>query len=204
MVSADDFTSFRAAHPSAEDAITACVRPDWLVQLAWELTDHTTAVSIGLGAAQLLSTASDTLWLFKPNPDRLETVAAWTGDDEREVDRSGAFGRAVVLAGFPAVALAYLIVSVVIPGPWTGMRELSLVGSIFVLEVVFTMLVRWSLAAIVRRRAAQLDDRAALDLVLDEIRKNTAANPQLVPIALKSSGNRLRRCLTASATNGDA
>jgi hypothetical protein len=35
-------------------------RPEWLVQLAWEVADHKTAVSIGLGAARLSSTASDT------------------------------------------------------------------------------------------------------------------------------------------------
>jgi len=92
------------------DAIAACECPEWLGQLAWEVADHKTAVSIRLGAAQLSSTASDTLWLFKPNPDRLETVAAWTGDDGGEIERSNAFGRAVALAGFPAVALAYVVV----------------------------------------------------------------------------------------------
>jgi hypothetical protein len=198
----DEFTTFRAAHPSVLDAISACNRPDWLVQLAWEVADHETAVRIGLGAAQLLSTASDTLWLFNPNPNRLETIAAWGGDDDGEIERSSAFGRAVVLAGFPAAALAYILVTMLVPEEWASKYVLSLVGSIFVLEVVFTVVVRWVLAAIVRRRAARLDDRAALGIVLDEVRKGTA-NPQLVPIVLKSTGSRLRRFLNARDGDGN-
>jgi Flp pilus assembly protein TadB len=193
----DDFTTFRAAHPSALDAIAACDRPDWLVQLAWEVADHKNAVRIGLGAAQLSSRASDTLWLFNPNPNRLETVAAWAGDDGDAVERSSAVARALSLAGVPAVALSYGIATVFVPGSWYGIRALWFVVSILVLEMVFTVAVRRSLAAIVRRRAAQLDERAALDIVLDEVRKGTAANPQLVPIVLKSTGSRLRRFLNA-------
>ncbi len=193
----DDFPTFRATHSSLLDALAACDKPEWLVQLAWEMADHKTAVRIGLGAAQLLSTASDTRWLFVPNPDRLETVAAWVGDNGDEIERSSDLARAAVLASFPAIALAAVIVKILVPNTWDGMKALSLVGSIFVLEVMFTVIVRWSLAAIVRRRAAQLDDRAALDIVLDEIRKGTAANPQLVPIVLKSTGGRLRRFLNA-------
>ncbi len=189
----DDYTTFRAAHPSVLDAIAACERPEWLVQLAWEVADHKTAVSIGLGAAKLSSNASDAAWFFNPNPNRLETVAAWTGDDG-EIERSGALGRAIVLGAFPAVALAYGLVGAVVPDAWTAKYVLSLVGAILALEVVLALVVRRSLAAIVRRRAARLDDRAALDIVLDEIRKG---EPRLVPIVLKSTGGRLRRFLNA-------
>jgi hypothetical protein len=196
----DDFTTFRAAHPSALDAIDACDRPEWLVRLAWEVADHKTAVRIGLGAAELSSTASDTLWLFKPNPDRLETVAAWVGDDGDDIAHSGAFSRAVVLAAVPAVALAFVVVTVVVRDAWTIRYVVSLLGAILALEAAFAFLIRRALAAIVRDRAAKLDDRAALDIVLDEIAKGTAAKPQRVPIVLKSTGGRLRRFLTA----GDA
>ena len=193
----DDFTTFRAAHPLPLDAIAACDRPDWLVQLAWEVADPKTAIRIGLGAAELLSTASDTLWLFKPNPNRFETIATWAGDDDCDIRSSSAFARAFVLASFPAVALAYAIVTVCLPGGWTGLRSLSLIFWICVLEVVFTWVVRRSLAAIVQRRAAQLHDLAALGIVLDEVRKGTTANPQFVPIVLRSTGSRLRRFLNA-------
>jgi hypothetical protein len=186
---ADDFATFRAAHPSLLDAIAACDRPEWLVELAWEATDHETAVSIGLGAAQLSSAASDTLALFKPNPDRLETVAAWTGD----ASETDAFARSVVLASVPAVVLGYAVVALIMPGAW-----LAYVGAILALELGFAMVLRRWLAAIVRRRAAQLDDRAALAIVLDEIRKGTAATPQRVPIVLQSTRNRLRRVLAAT------
>lgn len=161
-----------------------------------EVADPETAVSIGLGAAKLSSTASDTLWLFKPNPGRLETVAAWVGDDDNEIDRASAFGRAVVLAGFPAVALAEALVTAFVPEAWAA-KYVLLVGAIFALEVVFTLVVRRTLAAIVRSRAAKLDARAALDVVLDEVRKGNAAAPQLVPFVLKSAGGRLRRFLNA-------
>ncbi len=198
----DDFATFRATHPSALDALAACDRPEWLVQLAWEVADHKTAVRIGLGAAQLLSTASDRQWLFMPNPNRLESVAAWAGDDGDEIARSSGVARAFVLAAVPAVALAYVISAVLAPGGWNGARALWLVVAILVLEMVLTVVVRRSLAAIVHRRAAQLDDRAAMDIVLDEVRKGTAANPQLVPIVLKSTGGRLRRFLTAGDGRG--
>ena len=49
----DSYAAFRATHPSALDALAACDRPEWLVQLAWEVADNKTAVRIGLGAAQL-------------------------------------------------------------------------------------------------------------------------------------------------------
>jgi len=193
----DDFTAFRAAHPSVLQAIAGCDRPDWLVLLAWEAVDSKTAVSIGLGAAQLLSTASDTLALFKPNPDRLETVAAWTGDDDGDSERAATFARSLVLASFPAATLALVVVAAFMPGKWNGTHGLIQVGLMFVFELVFSVLVRRSIAAIVRRRAAQLDERAALDIVLDEVQKGAAAKPRFVPIVLKSTGGRLRRCLDA-------
>jgi hypothetical protein len=193
----DDFTTFRAAHASVLDAIGACDRPDWLVLLAQEVAEPRTAVRIGLGAAQLLSSASDTLWLFKPNPDRLETLAAWAGDDDGELARSSAFARAVVLASLPATVLAYVLVTVVAPGAWTGRRELAMIAALAALEVIFTMVLRRALAAVVRRRAARLDERAALGLVLDEIRRGATASPRRVPIAVHATGRRLRRCLAA-------
>ena len=193
----DDFSSFRAAHSSVLEAIDACDRPDWLVQLAWEAADPKEAVRIGLGAARLSSRASDTLWLFNPNPDRLETIAAWAEDDDDEIARSSAFARSFILASFPAVALAYFLVSALVTEAWTAKYVLSLVGSIVALEIVFTSLVRRTLNAIVRRRAARLDGSSALAIVLDEVRKGIAAEPRFAPIVVKSTGNRLRRLLSS-------
>jgi hypothetical protein len=192
---ADDFATFRAAYPSVSAALDACTRPDWLVLLAWEAFDHKTAVDLGVSVARLLAKrSSDILWLWKPNPGRLEAVDAWT-DKVPFYARSYNFGRAVALAGIPAVGLVWILARFVLGGLWTEFRALQYIALMLALEVVFAWLVHVALARIVRRRAAQLDDRAALAIVLDEIRQGSADNPKGIPIVMKFVSGRVHRLL---------
>jgi hypothetical protein len=190
----DDLATFRASQPSLSAAIAACTRPDWLIQLAFDAIDHKVAIRIGSGAARMLTNRSDTLWLFNPNPNPLETVDAWAASEGDLPDylRSNSI-RAITLATIPAGGLGYLCQRIVAHGAWTAASVVTYLALILALEVVLALLFRVALAGIVRRRAARLDDHAALAIVLDELREGAAASPRLVPIVMKVFGGNVRR-----------
>jgi len=180
---ADDFASFRAAHPTASAAIAACDRLDWLVLLAREVADEKSAMRIGLLAARLAQRRTyGKRWMWNPFPEPLESVDAWIADDDDKLMRTQALGRGLTLASLPAAAIAYVIITQVTDGPWTmsrlGVWFLAMLG----IQVVLAFAIRALLHRVVRARAARLDEAGARAIVMDEIHRAPTA---LLPDALR-------------------
>lgn len=186
----DEFASFRATYPTVRAALDACTRPDWLVLLAWEALDHKTAADVGLGAARILN--SDGLWWFvNPSPNRLETVQAWAGTED-DTTRVHATGRAIALSGLPGAALAYVVEYQLLPSVYAERDPLRYAGLMAVLAALCVPVLRAVLGAVVRRRAARLDDTAVLDILLRAIRTGMVAQPRLVKVVVNISGRRVK------------
>ena len=179
----DDFSKFRAAHPSLEQAIDRCERPDWLIRLAYEaMPDHKVAIRFGINAAALLHGDREEWLLGSPRnflfPRRLEAVDLWAsatdGDYLRDVNNLRAFA----LAALPATLLTVLVHEVSQPRRWV---DGLLYGACFVVMLVLTLPIQRVLAWVVARQVAQIDDESALQMVLDEIVKGMAKNPAKIP-----------------------
>ena len=190
----DDFTTFRATHPSVQAAVDACDRPDWLILLAWEALDHKAALRVGADTARILLGRSDALRLFTPVPDRLEPIelyAANVDSDARTFQNLRAIATAAPIGG----VLAFLLDRFVTSSVWGDSRYTMLSVTIVALTAVFALVNKVVLAAIVRRRAAALDDQAALKIVLDEIGKGAARNPAKIPLVMRSIGGLVTKLL---------
>ncbi len=191
----DDFVSFRAGFPTVRAALDACKRPDWLLLLAWEAVDHKTAADAGLSAARILN--SDGLgWFVNPNPNALEAVQVWAGTAD-DTTQSHATGRAISLAAIPGVGLAYVVEYLILPAAYPERNLLRYAGFMVAFVVVCMFAIRAMLAAVVRRRAARLDDQAVLDLLLASIRSGVARQPRLVDVVMNVVGRRVRALLPA-------
>jgi len=190
-----DFARFRAAYPTVRAALDGCTRPDWLLLLAWEALDHKTAADLGLGAARILRSRTN-WWFVNPNPDRLEAVQTWAGTDD-DTTQDHATGRAISLSWAPGAALAYVTEYLILPAVFPE-RSVHRYGALmFAFAVVCIPAIRGILGAVVRRRAARLDDSAVLNILLASIRAGMAGKPRLVEVVMKLVGRRVRRLVEA-------
>jgi hypothetical protein len=194
-VEPDDFATFRAAYPSIRDAIARCDRPDWAVRLAFDSGRHReTVVRIGAHTARFLCTSNmrSAMEFFTPWPGALEAVDVWSHNTDKYSPKMARV-RARAIAGVLAIPFTifgdhYLLAAAL----GTGLHRIVAVGAMFFFAtVVLSELVRFGLASIVRRRAADLDADEALRIVTARIVAGMAKNPSRVPVVMRSIRTKL-------------
>jgi hypothetical protein len=174
----DDFAAFRAAHPSVGTAIEKCDRPDWAIRLAFEAADDKRAIiANGANIARVLKTANLFLTLITPWPEPVEALDVWA-DNTDHSSRTLPIARAVTIAAYLAIPLTWLLVRFVV-GPRVGsVSDTLAMGLVFcVMVLVIAVVAKLTIAAVVRRQVARLDESSALELVLSLVTKRMVNNP---------------------------
>jgi hypothetical protein len=196
-----DFSLWRARYASLQEAVDACERVDWIVYLARETMDVKSALRIAVSAARLLAKSSNTrdlLQMINPIPDRFEKVERWAHDDDDELSKIGKRGRAICLSGFPAAGFAAWI-SHYVPDARSQLWQTVCLAAAVPVAAVFTVLIQWTLNAVVDRQAATLDESACFAIAFDAIHTGSTANPDRIPLTLKWTRSLIHPWLTKPA-----
>ncbi|MCC6997842.1 MAG: hypothetical protein IT370_24720 [Deltaproteobacteria bacterium] len=174
----------------ADVDFATCQQPDELIQLAWNAGhDRTKVIREGTDAARYLLAGerNDFVNLFWPVPRRLEAVRLWSGNHSRLADievESRPFASAVIPACIAGGLTAHFLA---ISG------TLAIVGMIAAMFVVLGLVLRVLIGATIKRWVAQLDDDAALAIVLDALRAGMKRTPARIPRACERIRDGLQR-----------
>ena len=174
-----DLAAFRASHASVADAIKQCDRPDWALQLAFDAaSDKRAVIANGANIARVLKSDNLFLTLITPRPTPLEAVDVFS-DNTDDVSKSLRISRALMIAAYLSIPLVYLIVRFGIgtkPGGAidTGAMAIGFAISAVVITVVTKVAIDW----VIRRQVARLDDRSAMQRVLELVTKRMENNPR--------------------------
>lgn len=198
----DDITSFRNSHPTVVAAIDGCDRPDWALQLAFDAArDRKAVIAFGASSARALMGARlrSGFEIFIPWPGPLEAVRAWANDTStRNLNRFRSLGCAAYLAAPVAFGIDRLTFST--GADWDVPRvvasQVSYLVSLFVLAKTIAVGIQW----VVRRRASNLDEGTALQIVLRFLREGALRQPGTVPFVVLSLCRKLSALLRAEQT----
>src|SRR3990167_7870001 len=149
-----DLVTVHSDPSAAVAAINHCDRPDVALQLAFRATDNRKGViRLASNTLPLLRNEGLVTGLITPYPSEREAVDVYADNGSR-ISAANSWGRASIFGTVLAFALAYGIHRVEVFGAHAFRPAL------FVLIPLLTLLVETLFAAIVRRRAARLDDES--------------------------------------------
>lgn len=138
-------------------------RPDQAIRLAFErATDRKAVIRQGVAVARYIRGSRTGIALITPWPTPYEAIDVWAGSTD-SVSRSLSNARAVIVATIIGV-----------PSTYAACDHRALFLVVFVLAAI----IRLSIAWVVRRRAARLDEDSALALVLALIAEGTNRRPR--------------------------
>lgn len=162
-----------------------CEKPDELIQLAWNAgLDKKLVIRAGVDAAGLLLAArNEFATLFWPTPRPLEAVDRWaenTHADPPVAETLRPYASAVVPGCVLGAVVTHFFVA---PRMSDDDGQLALVGIIVATIAVLGVVLKVLIAAGLRRQVARLDEKTALDIVLEQLRRGMTANAGLVPHA---------------------
>ena len=164
----------------ADVDFTKVEQPDELIQLAWNAgLDRKAVIREGTNAASLLIAGDRTqlATLLWPVPRPLEAIRRWS-QNSRPVAGASESLRPFASAIIPACIVGYVGTRLLDGG--SSMMVAIIAASVAVIGLVLKILID----AAVRRRAARLDEEAALAVVLEQLRRGMTTNTALVPIAV--------------------
>lgn len=182
-----ELAAFRAAHPSAREAVAQTDRADWALRLAFEAAkDRRAVVAVGAEHAEYIDKRGKLallLALLTPYPAPIEAVRRWSGSDDEGLGEMFAKGRASAFAAVFAMAITWGGDRFVVAHGTTGMLRSAADFAIFFFTLaVLRRLVGRLFSSAIERRIAKLDEEAALEIVLKEVAVLSAKYPDDVPV----------------------
>jgi hypothetical protein len=176
---ADEFAAFRATHATVSDAIAACNRLDWLVQLAVEaISDRKYRLLVAVRAARLLTRRPLSIRVLQPWPSPLEALEIYIDYPTNEDKPLFQWGRAAMLSLVPASILGLVVNNLV----WQSKNQVVVWLVSLVMVVVFAapfaLLFHALFARAMRSQLANLDDDAVVKKSLALIKRAATKRPQ--------------------------